>query len=43
MRFAGNSLSVQRSLTRRLMPLAYALALAIVLIMAMTWASCRSR
>ncbi len=37
MRFVGNSLSVQRSLTRRLMPLAYALALAIVLIMAMTW------
>jgi len=37
MRFVGNSLSVQRSLTKRLMPLAYALALAIVLIMAMTW------
>lgn len=37
MRFVGNSLNVQRSLSRRLMPLAYALALAIVLIMAMTW------
>ena len=37
MRFTGNSLSVQRSLSRRLMPLAYALALAVVLIMAMTW------
>ena len=37
MRFVGNSLNVQRSLSRRLMPLAYALASAVVLIMAMTW------
>jgi diguanylate cyclase (GGDEF)-like protein/PAS domain S-box-containing protein len=35
MRFVGNSL--QRPLTRRLMPLAYALAIAIALIMALTW------
>ena len=35
MRFVGNSL--QRPLSRRLMPLAYALAVAIVLIMALTW------
>jgi diguanylate cyclase (GGDEF)-like protein/PAS domain S-box-containing protein len=35
MRFVGNSL--QRPLSRRLMPLAYALAVAIALIMALTW------
>ena len=37
MRLVGTSLNVQKSLSRRLMPLAYALALAIVLIMTMTW------
>ena len=37
MRFVGNSLNMQRSLSRRLMPLAYALASAVALIMAMTW------
>jgi diguanylate cyclase (GGDEF)-like protein/PAS domain S-box-containing protein len=35
MHFIGNSL--QRPLTRRLMPLAYALAVAIALVMALTW------
>jgi diguanylate cyclase (GGDEF)-like protein/PAS domain S-box-containing protein len=35
MRFVGNSL--QQPLSRRLMPLAYALAVAIALIMALTW------
>ena len=35
MHFTGNSL--QKPLTRRLLPLAYALAVAVVLIMALTW------